>query len=65
MIDENQFLVLELILDKVEEDKMTGELGYIIDECVRFSISSWLVDDALPQKTENHLKSPKFQRFSI
>ena len=54
-----------LVLDKVEEDRMTDELGYIIDECGRFSISSWLVDVALSPKTENHLKSPKFRRFSI
>ena len=35
--------------DKDEEHRMTDDLGYIIDECGRFSISSWLVV-ALPQK---------------
>ena len=54
-----------LVLDKDVEHRMTNDLGYIIDECGRFSISSWLVDDALSPKIKSHLKSPKFQRFSI
>ena len=38
-----------LVLDKDVEHRMTDDLGYIFDECGRFSISSWLVV-ALPQK---------------
>ena len=54
-----------LVLDKNVEHRMTDDLGYIIDECGRFSISSWLVAGCPTPKTENHLKSPKFWRFSI
>ena len=45
-------------------NRMTDDWVYITDECGRFSISSWLIV-ALPQKTENHLKSPKFWRFQF
>ena len=55
-----------LVLDvEFRKHRMTNGLGYVFDECGRFSISSWLDDVALPQETKSHLKSPQFQRFSI
>ena len=54
-----------LVLDKDEEYRMTDDLGYVIDECGRFSISSWLVNVALSPKTESHLKSLKFEDFQF
>ena len=48
-----------------QETEMADDLGYITDECGRFSISSWLDAGCPTPKTENHLKSPKFWRFQI
>ena len=65
----NWFLATGWLLWKLDVEfrkhRMTDDLGYVIDECGRFSISSWLDDVALSPKTKSHLKSPTFCRFSI
>ena len=59
-------MVLVLVLDvDLKNGRMTNGLGNDFDECGRFSISSWLVDVALPQGNEINLKSTQFGRYEF